>query len=172
MKKPKLHLMKTILKLITCLVISLSTYGQNFTKEQTIEYIEDKMKIADPVFYNFKLGDNGETAIRWVNDGIFTEYRFNIREIEFKTGVSEEGDNIIILTCNPGLNNCLQRAFREDILRIGDKVSFKGFKALDVASIAGFDNVLSIKNALVYLKVLSITDNINKSSAKRDPFLN
>jgi hypothetical protein len=152
--------------------ITMNSFGQNFTKEQTIDYILNKMRIADPVFSDFKLGDNGETIIKWVNDGIFTEYRFNIREIEFNTGISTEGDNIIHLTCNPGLNNCLQRAYREDINRIGDKVSFKVFKMLEMVSIAGFDNVLSTKNALVYLKVLSITDNLNKTAAKRDPFLN
>ncbi|MDP1814236.1 MAG: hypothetical protein Q8K92_07270 [Leadbetterella sp.] len=164
--------MKSIFFSILFLSISLSSSGQNYNKEQTIKYINDKMKIADPVFNNFALGDNGEAVIKWVNRNIYTEYRFNIREIEFKTDVNSNGDNIINLTCNPGLNNCLQLANREMISVVGNVVDFKGFKMLDVASIAGFDNVLSVKNAFVYLKVLSITDNASKTSAKRDPFLN
>jgi hypothetical protein len=164
--------MKTSFKVLFAFLLISKVYAQNFTNKQTIEYIQDKMKIADPVFHDFKLGPNGEALFSWVNDGFYTEYRFNIREIEFKTDVNESGDNIITLNCNPGLNNCLQRTIREDISKVGDKVSFKGYKALQVESISGFDNNISIKNALVYLKVLSITENSNKTSAKKDPFLN
>ena len=164
--------MKLLTLTFLFLTLSFPNFGQNYTKDQTIKYINEKMKIADPVFSNFELGENGEALIKWVNFNFYTEYRFNIREIEFKIDVNSEGDNTITLTCNQGLNNCLQLASREMVNLAGNKVSFKGDKYLDVASIAGFDNVTSIKNALLYFKVLSLTDNANKTSAKIDPFLN
>ena len=145
--------------------------GQNLTKEQVVEYINEKLKISDPVYYSFKMGDNGETVIRWVNYGSYTEYRFNIREIEIEQELSSTGDNYISLRCIPGVNNCLQEAIREDISRIGDKVTFANYKTLNIKSIAGYDNVTSLKNAMKYLKILSDKDNIDKTSSKRDPFL-
>lgn len=152
---------------------SFTSFSQNFTAKQTEEYIVKKLKIADPVFYSFDIGDNGETNIKWVNERIFTEYRFNIREVDFSTAVDPEGNNYIALKCVYGTNNCLQRTSREDIAlgQIGDRVTYKNFMNLEIPSISGQANVKSIKNALVYLKVLSITENTNRSSAKRDPFL-
>ena len=164
--------MNLFAKIFFLLLVSASLYAQNYTKEQTVDYVEDKMRIADPVFFDFRVGDNGETKFIWVNDGFYTEYRFNIRELEFTTGVNTSGDNIITLTCNAGTNNCLQRAIREDISRVGDKVTFAGARKLTIESIGGLDNVSSIKNALVYLKVLSITDNASNNANKKDPFLN
>ncbi len=95
------------------LMMTASVFGQNYTKEQTIKYINEKMKIADPVFDNFKLGENGEAVIIWVNNGFWKEYRFNIREIEVSQKVSSTGDNFITFMCVPGVNNCLQVATRQ-----------------------------------------------------------
>ncbi len=146
-------------------------FAQNYTKEQTIKYIDEKLKISDPIYSSFTIGENGETVMKWVNDGYYYEYRFNIREIEIEQRVNADGDNYITLTCISGVNNCLQSASRLVISRVGDKVSFKNYKALEINSIAGFDNVTSLKNALKYLKILSHRDNVEKTSAKRDPFL-
>lgn len=147
-------------------------FSQNYTKEQTIEYINDKMKISDPVFHNFTLGENGEAVMKWVNNGFYTEYRFNIREIEIAQSVSQGGDNYISFTCISGVNNCLQRAVREDVSRVGEKVDpISNVKSLSLYNIAGFDNVVSLKNALTYLKILSDRDNMNDKSDKKDPFL-
>ena len=154
------------------LVVTTSVFGQNYTKEQTIKYINEKMKIADPVFDNFKLGENGEAVIIWVNSGFWTEYRFNIREIEVSQKVSSAGDNYITFSCVPGVNNCLQVATRQDVSLVGERVDpIKNVKALDLINIAGFDNVVSLKNAFTYLKILSDKDNMNAQSTKRDPFL-
>lgn len=148
-----------------------TTSERNFTKEQTITYIKNKMKIADPVYNDFVYGDNGELLMKWVNNGYYTEYRFNIREIEFDLKVSEKGDNIIQLTCITGVNNCLQYASRQEISLVGDKVTFSNYKNLNIESIAGFDNITSLNNALKYLKILSIKDNADRKSDRRDPFL-
>lgn len=153
-------------------LLSVQAYGQNYTKEQTIKYINDKLKIADPVFDVFTLGENGEAVMKWVNNGYWTEYRFNIREIEVSQKVTVAGDNVISFTCVAGVNNCLQYALRQDVSLVGNRVDpIKNVKTLDLINIAGFDNVVSLKNALTYLKILSDKDNTNAQSAKRDPFL-
>lgn len=161
------------------LSISLILFGfsfstllaQNLTVEETVEYIREKMQISDPVYSTFKLGENGETVIKWVNNGYYTEYRFNIREVEFEFKVSPEGDNYIQLTCISGTNNCLQSATRQDVSVVGDKVSFDYYTTLDIKSIAGFDNITSLKNALKYLKIISIERNEDRLNSERDPFL-
>ena len=163
--------MLVCLLLLTSGFIFSTVNAQNLTKDQTIEYIDAKLKISDPVYSSFTVGDNGEAVMKWVNDGFYTEYRFNIREIEIELELSESGDNYISLTCIAGVNNCMQRARREDISKVGDKVSFGNYKTLNINSIAGFDNVVSLKNALKYLKILSDKDNISSTSSKRDPFL-
>lgn len=163
--------MRTLLTAIFLLLVS-TVFAQNYTKEQTIKYINEKMKIADPVFDNFKLGENGEAVIIWVNNGFWTEYRFNIREIEVSQKVSGTGDNFITFVCVPGVNNCLQVATRQDVSLVGERVDpIKNVKSLDLINIAGFDNVVSLKNAFTYLKILSDKDNMNAQSTKRDPFL-
>ncbi len=158
--------------LFLLLLFSVQAYGQNYTKEQTIKYINDKLRIADPVFDVFTLGENGEAVMKWVNNGYWTEYRFNIREIEVSQKVSSTGDNVISFTCVTGVNNCLQYALRQDVSVIGNRVDpVRNVKTLDLINIAGFDNVVSLKNALTYLKILSDKDNTNAQSTKRDPFL-
>lgn len=151
---------------------TLSVCGQNYTVEQTIEYINKKMKIADPVFLAFTLGPNGETSFIWVTRNLRTEFRFNLREVEFDHGISTEGDHYISLQCLPGTYNCLQQTFRQMTAQEGDDANFKNHKVLFINSLSGQENNVSVKNALVYLKVLSLRDNADKSSSKRDPFLN
>ncbi|MFN4085247.1 MAG: hypothetical protein ACK4LB_04835 [Spirosomataceae bacterium] len=158
--------------LLLLLFSTLSASGQNFTVEQTIEYINKKMKIADPVFHSFTLGPNGETNFIWVTRNLRTEFRFNLREVEFDHGVSSEGDHYLSLQCRPGTFNCLQQTFRQMTSQEGDDATFKNHKTLFINSLSGMDNNVSVKNALVYLKIISLRDNADKSSTKRDPFLN
>lgn len=148
-----------------------SNSPHNFTKEKTVKYIQDKLKIADPVYSDFILGDNGELLIKWVNNGFFTEYRLNIREVDFDLKVSENGFNFIEITCMSDVNNCLQNTSRQVISLTGDKVFYTFHKTLKVESVAGFDNISSLNNALKYLKILSIQNNSDFKSEQRDPFL-
>lgn len=150
----------------------LSANGQNFTVAQTVEYINKKMKIADPVFKDFDLGPNGESSFIWVTRSLRTEFRFNLREVEFDHFVTQEGDHFISLTCITGAYNCLQQTQRQVTYQEGHDATFKNFKSLSISSISGMDNNISIKNALVYLKIISLRENADKSSSKRDPFLN
>lgn len=169
-----IYILSLFIWLVNCtqtLVAQTTTTQQNFTKEQTVKYIKDKMKIADPVYNDFVLGENGELLIKWVNNGFYTEYRLNIREVEFDLKVSETGDNYIVLTCISGVNNCLQNSSRQAISLVGDKVNYSYSKTLNIESIAGFDNISSLNNALKYLKILSIQDNADRKSERRDPFL-
>lgn len=156
---------------ILLLLFSVPALAQNLTEEQTVDYIDKKLKISDPVYSSFTLGENGETVMKWVNNGFYNEYRFNIREIEIELELSQDGDNYISLTCISGVNNCIQKAIREDINKVGDNVSYDYFKELPIKSIAGFDNITSLKNALKYLKIISVRNNSETSSSKKDPFL-
>ena len=144
--------------------------SQNLTQEETVEYIDKKLDISDPVYSSFKIGDNGESVLKWVNRGIYTEYRFNIREIEINFKVKPDGDNYLELTCIPGTNNCLQSTKRILTAQTGDDVTFDYFTKLTIESIAGFDNITSLKNAFKYLKIISVENNNNNNSNK-DPFL-
>jgi hypothetical protein len=147
-------------------------WSQNLTKQQTIEYINKKMSIADPRFHKFEIGDNGEAVFKWHNDCISTEYRFNIREVDITLELSSLGDNYITLSCMTGVNNCLQKTLREDRTHIYcDKITYENMRSLDIKSISGYDNNYSIKGALIYLKVLSINENKLATDTKRDPFL-
>ena len=158
--------------LLLFLIISSSTVlGQNLSEEETVEYINKKMKISDPVYSSFTLGDNGEAVMKWVTRDLYNEYRFNIREIEIELKLSADGDNYIELKCISGTNNCLQRALRKDTNQTGDDVSFDYYRTLTIESIAGFDNITSLKNALKYLKILSVENNKNSTNSNRDPFL-
>lgn len=150
----------------------LTAKGQNFTVAQTVEYINKKMKIADPVFKDFDLGPNGESSFIWVTRNLRTEYRFNLREVEFDHFVTQEGDHFISLNCIAGTYNCLQQTFRQVNYQEGHDATFKNHKSLSITSISGMDNNISLKNALVYLKIISLRENADKSSTKRDPFLN
>lgn len=151
---------------------TLSVSGQNFTVEQTIDYINKKMKIADPVFKSFTLGPNGETSFIWVTRSLRTEFRFNLREVEFEHGITTEGDHFISFNCRTGTYNCLQQTFRQVTPQEGEDATYKNHKTLFITSLSGMDNNVSVKNALVYLKIISMRDNADKNSTKRDPFLN
>ncbi len=161
----------TVSLMAILILMQFSLLAQNLTKEQTVEYINAKLHISDPVFNEFTLGDNGEAVIKWVTRDVYTEYRFNIREIEIELKLSEDGDNYIEFTCVGGTNNCLQRAWRKNTSQVGDDVSYAYHRDLTILSIAGYDNITSVKNAFKYLKILSEKDNQEKSSEKKDPFL-
>ena len=146
------------------------SFSQNLSQEETVEYINKKLHISDPIYSSFKIGDNGESVIKWVNRDIYKEYRFNIREVEINLKVSSGGDNYLELTCITGTNNCLQEAQRKNTSQVGDAVDFEFFRKLTINSIAGFDNITSLKNAFKYLKIISVENNNNNNSNK-DPFL-
>ena len=146
------------------------SYSQNLSQEETVEYIDKKLDISDPVYSSFKIGDNGESVIKWVNRDIYKEYRFNIREIEINLKVTSNGDNYLELICISGTNNCLQEALRKNTTQAGDAVDYEFFRKLTINSIAGFDNITSLKNAFKYLKIISVENNNNNNSNK-DPFL-
>lgn len=166
-------LKRTIGLILLFFVTSLNTvFSQNLTEEKTVEYINKKLEISDPVYSSFKLGDNGETVIKWVTRNLYTEYRFNIREIEIELKLSSDGDNYVELTCISGTNNCLQEALRKVTVETGDDVSYDYYRTLNIKSVAGFDNITSFKNALKYLKIISIENNNNNNGASaKDPFL-
>jgi len=145
---------------------NLSTaFGQNLSAEETVKYIDKKLKISDPVYRSFTLGKNGETVIKWVTRDVYTEYRFNIREIKFELKLSTDGDNYIELSCISGTNNCLQRAHRKNTSQTGDDVTYDYYRILTIKSIAGFDNIASLKNALKYLKIVSVEKNNSSSGS-------
>ncbi len=144
---------------------------QNLSKEQTVKYLQDKLKIADPVFKDLILGDNGELLIKWYNNGLFSEYRFNIREVDFDLKVNDSGFNYIEISCVSNVNSCLQNTTRQLIAQDGEKVFFTFHTSLKLENISGFNNVSSFNNALKYLKILSIQDNADSKSNRKDPFL-
>lgn len=154
------------------LLSSLTLLSQNLTSKTTVDYIETKMLIADPMFDKLTLGPNGETVIKWANKGVLTEYRFNIREVEFNLYRKENGDNYLQLTCSSTeTGNCMQKTSRVLIDKYGDDVSYDHCPYLTIESVAGFANITSIKNALKYLKIISIEENEGDDTSNKDPFL-
>jgi hypothetical protein len=145
--------------------------SQNLSKEQAVKYIQDKLKIADPVFKDFILGNNGELLIKWYNNGIYSEYRFNIREVDFDLKVNENGFNYIEISCISNVIVCLQNTTRQVLPQDGEKVFFTFHSTLKIENVGGFNNVASLNNALKYLKILSIQDNADSNSKTKDPFL-
>lgn len=163
--------MKKYIVIIILLISTLGLQAQgNLDKEKTVTYINDKLRVADPVFDSFEFGKNGESLLKWVNNGVYTEYRFNIREVEFDYLLSINQEHQIYLKCKDG-TNCLQYTTRELNNRKGDNTSYKNYNELYIRSISGYFNTYSIKNALIYLQVLSAIENQNNQTGKQDPFL-
>ena len=171
-------------KIIIILLLTFTNYClSQISQKSTEDYITKKMLIADPKFNKFVLDKNGTTLISWVNNGTYTEFRYNIREVAYtkvllSNRVSSNSDdcdiggyNAIRLDCIDDSNNCIQITIRDDTNTAGDYVrSIKDKNCTHIKNISGYANNVGIRNALTYLKILSI--NNEKRSEKRDPFLN